>query len=319
MKKGIYYLSLLFSSSLQAQIEVPFNMISLVEQTSYETSKDSILPSYQKEAFIYINQKTGQPAFNKEFKEAYPFYGKSALVYDSETKSYNAINRNGDFILERGKYKQMSNPVDCSIGSVKLFTAQEGNMTEINYELHTTEIVNECSQPYRPFCAYPVYFRVPFTKNEAGKYIANANCLEVDEVKALDRDYFMVLKEGKIGIVHKNGKILVPIEYEESTITFAENKSTYIGIVPLKKENIWYYFNNGGDLITENDNACHHFFNSSEIKLGVYKKGEKYSILYKDGSSSKDYDWISEQGYLARRKNDFYFIFEKKAIPYYVK
>lgn len=75
MKNGIYCFCILRSAiSVKAQIDIPFNMISLVEQTTYNTSKDSILPHYQKDAFIYVNQKSGQPVFNKKFKEAYPFF-----------------------------------------------------------------------------------------------------------------------------------------------------------------------------------------------------------------------------------------------------
>lgn len=136
----------------------------------------------------------------------------------------------------------------------------------------------------------------------------------------MEKDYFLVSKDGKIGILHKNGEVLVPIEYDESSVTFVENKSTSIPVIPLKKEGAWYYFTHYGTLITKNDNLCNHFFYSSEgSMLGVYKKGEKYNILYKDGSSSEEYDWISEDGYLSRRKNDSYFIFEKTVIPYYIK
>ncbi|AZA89677.1 Uncharacterised protein [Chryseobacterium nakagawai] len=314
MKKGIYCLFiLLFALSLKAQIDIPFNLVTLVKQTSSQTPQDSILPTYQNGAFVYMNLKNGQPVFNKKFREAYPFYGKFALVFDSETKSYNVIDRMGSFILDKGTFTQINNQTRCDHYFISFFMNE--NSTEFTFNKLNGEF-ERCSGIS---CPYPTLIKFPFLKNQVGQYTLKTNCFEVDNATPLEDNSFLVLKDRKIGIIDKTGKILVPIEYEESTVNFIENRISTVNTIPLRKENVWYYYHPAGKLITKSNVLCDTFL-YGQTKLGIYKNGQKYGLLYTDGTTlPQEYDWISEDGVLARTGNDFYFIFEKSIIPYYVK
>ncbi|RXM51052.1 MULTISPECIES: WG repeat-containing protein [unclassified Chryseobacterium] len=314
MKKGLYCFCIFLSViSVKAQIDIPFNLVTLVKNTSSQTPKDSILPTYQNGAFMYINLKDGQPVFNKKFREAYPFYGKYALVFDSETKSYNVIDHTGSFILDKGVYTRINNRTTCSTNFISFLMNE--NSTEYTFNRHNGEF-ERC---LGTSCGYPVLLRFPFIKNETGQYILYTNKFEVENATPLDGNYFMVRKDGKIGIIDRTGKILVPFEYEESPVNFIPNRVNVVNILPLKKDNVWYYYNPEGKLITQSLWLCQTLL-YAQTKLGIYQNGQKYGLLYTDGTTlEKEYDWISEDGILARTGNDFYFILDKRIVPYYVK
>lgn len=314
MKKGLYCFYIFLSAiSVKAQIDIPFNLVTLVKNISSQTPKDSILPTYQNGAFVYINLKDGQPVFNKKFREAYPFYGKYALVFDSETKSYNVIDRTGSFIIDKGVFTRINNRTTCNTNFISFLMNE--NSTEFNFNRLNGEF-ERCSGTS---CGYPVLLRFPFRKNEAGQYILNTNSFEVENATPLDGNYFMVRKNGKIGIIDRTGKILVPFEYEESPVNFIPNRINVVNILPLKKDNVWYYYDPEGKLITQSPWLCKTLL-YAQTKLGIYQNGQKYGLLYTDGTTlQKEYDWISEDGLLARTGNNFYFILDKRIVPYYVK
>ncbi|UHO39962.1 WG repeat-containing protein [Chryseobacterium capnotolerans] len=314
MKKGLYCLCIFGAAlSVKAQIDIPFNLVTLVKHTHSQIPKDSILPSYQNGGFVYINLKDGQPVFNKRFREAYPFNGKYALVFDTETKSYNLIDRTGSFIIDKGIYTKINHRTTCGTNFISFLMNE--NSTEYNFNRLNGKF-ELCSGTS---CGYPVLLKFPFRKNEGGQYTMNTNSFEVENATPLDDNYFMVLKEGKIGIIDRPGKILVPIEYEESSINFIPNRINVINILPLKKDNVWYYYNTKGELITKSPWLCQTLL-YGQTKLGIYQNGQKYGLLYTDGTTlQKEYDWISEDGLLARTGNDFYFILDKRIVPYYVK
>ena len=320
MKKTISGLCILSVMLLKAQLNVPFNWVTLVRQTSNQTPQDSILPTYRNGAFVYINQKNGQPLFNKKFKEAYPFYGKSALVFDMETNSYNAIDCNGNLLVNKGMFHRINNPTTCDKGFVSFSSDPNETRTEFIYDVFNAYLTNQCRASY---CAYPVPFKSPFLKTQSGQYLLNirgGNSILFDKVESLGDNMFLTLKDQKLGIIRSTGESLVPLEFEESTIDFTGKKEEiFVNIIPLKKENIWYYYEPKGKLITQSPMKCQTLL-YGQPKLGIYKNGQKYGILYTDGTTlQKEYDWISEDGLLARTGNDFYFIFDKDIIPYYVK
>ncbi|SIS66454.1 WG containing repeat-containing protein [Chryseobacterium ureilyticum] len=318
MKKGIYSLCVFLTAlSVKAQIDIPFNLVTLTNHTSYyQTPQDTLLPTYQNGAFIYINQKNGQPAFPKKFREAYPFYGKSALVFDTETQSYNVIDRSGNLLLNSGFIYRINNRSTSGKGFFGFFISKEENSSEFFFNMFEGTFSTQRNSTYG---GYPILFKFPFVKNQAGKYVLKSNHFEVDNATPLDENYFMIVKDGKIGIIDKAGTILVPIEYEESPVEYTEKRAKVVNIIPLRKGNTWYYYTTQGKLITTSPMFCHTLL-YGQTKLGIYQKGTKFGLLYTDGSTlEKEYDWISEDGLLARAGNDFYFIFEKRIIPYYVK
>ncbi|MGE8552569.1 MAG: WG repeat-containing protein [Chryseobacterium jejuense] len=317
MKKRLYCLFILGAVlSVKAQIDIPFNLVTLVKSTSYQIPNDSIFPSYQNGGFVYINLKDGQPAFQKKFKEAYPFYGKSALVFDTETQSYNVIDRSGKLLLNSGFIYRINNRSTSGKGFFGFFISKEENSSEFFFNMFEGSFSNQRNSTY---CGYPVLFKFPFIKNQDGKYILKSNHFEVDNATPLDDNYFMIVKDGKIGIIDRAGTIILPIEYEESSIDYTEKRTNVVHIIPLRKENTWYYYTTQGKLITTSPMLCQTLLYGQK-ELGIYKKGTKYGLLYTDGTTlEKEYDWISEDGILARTGNNFYFIFEKRIVPYYVK
>lgn len=321
MKKGLYCFCIFWATiSVKAQIDIPFNLVTLVKNTSSQTPKDSILPTYQNGAFVYINLKDGQPVFNKKFREAYPFYGKSALVFDIETKSYNAIDRNGNLIMYKGMFNRINNPTACDKGFVSFSTDPNETRMEYIYDVFNGHITNNCRTNY---CAYPVPFRSPFLKTQSGQYLLNirgGSSILFDKIESLGNNMFLVLKDQKLGIIQSTGEFFVPLEFEESLINFMEKqKEIFVSIIPLRKENTWYYYEPTGKLITKSTIKCQTLL-YEQSKLGIYKNEEKYGLLYTDGTTlQKEYDWISEDGLLARTGNNFYFIFDKSIVPYYVK
>lgn len=325
----ISYLLLLLGVLFKAQEKLPFNKDLLEHMILPDYGNDSIFPTYRNEAFEYINIKTGKILFNKKFKEAYPFAGKSALIFDTETQSYNAIDRNGNFLLQQKNINQVFPLLNCSEAHVKFNYTTNKNYTESLFFYFYEGIMKGCTPKLPPKVpGEPIRFPFPFEKNDKNTYILKNNGTrkeKFDKVRVLSENTFLAMKNNKIGIIDNEGKFIVPLEFDESTVEFSENRNGYNSIIPLKKDEIWYYYGHKGQFILKSAQLCishiSPYYNSKGEKFGVYKSGEKYNILYQDGGSLEhDYDWISENGILASIGNNFYFIKQDRtAFPYYVR
>ncbi|GEJ44228.1 hypothetical protein CRS_08360 [Chryseobacterium sp. ON_d1] len=127
---------------------------------------------YRNGAFEYVNIITGKVLFNKKFREAYPFAGKSALVFDSETHSYNAIDRNGSYLLQQKNIYEVFPLLNCSKAYVKFNYITDKNYTESLFFYFYEGVIQGCipSFPLK-VPGEPVKYSFPFEKTKENTYI----------------------------------------------------------------------------------------------------------------------------------------------------
>ncbi|SIS60822.1 hypothetical protein SAMN05421789_103196 [Kaistella chaponensis] len=277
-------------------------------------NKDTIFPTYSKSNFVYVNLKTKDTLFNKKFKEAYPFVKNSALIFDEKTNSYNIIDRNGDFKFKEGTLQKILE-TNHPYKSVIRFLKFEDNSQQIFlYDLYESKIVNEYIKPN--ICAESVPPPV-IEKLTNGKYsliLDNGKKVTYDFIKALNSYGYIVKKNNLFGAIdYKTGKVIIPILYNN----YAEINTSQI--IALKKGNIWYYY---GFTLLKSKYLFSIFFPQDEFdkRFGIYKNQKGYNILFKDHSTlPQEFDWISDNGILAKKNHNFYFIQfnSKNIIPYY--
>ncbi|UTX48923.1 hypothetical protein [Chryseobacterium sp. MA9] len=277
-------------------------------------NKDTIFPTYKKSNFVYVNLKTNDTLFNKKFKEAYPFIRNSALVFDDNSNSYNVIDRNGNFKFQQGilqKILETNHPLKSVIRFLKV----ENNLQqEILYDLYDDKIVNEYVKPN--ICAESI---PPPTiqKLNNGKYtliLKNGEKVSYDYIKDINSYGFIVKKNNLFGAIdYETGKVIIPIEYDDYS-NFNSGQ-----VIALRKGKIWHYH---GFKLQKSKYLCIVYFPQDDFdkRFGIYKNKNRFNILFKDESSlTKEFDWISENGILAKVQNNFYFIpfNTKNIIPYY--
>ncbi|SIS40003.1 hypothetical protein SAMN05421639_104501 [Chryseobacterium shigense] len=296
-----------------SQSKLPFDEDLLLKLTM-DYNKDSIYPTYRKSNFVYLNIKTKDTLFNKKFKEAYPFVGNSALIFDENSNSYNIIDRKGDFKFKEGvlqKILETNHPHKSVIRFLKF----ENNSQQIFlYDLYESKIVNEYIKPN--ICAESVPPPV-IEKLTNGKYsliLDNGEKVSYDFIKALNSYGYIVKKNNLFGAINYNtGKVIIPIRYDN----YAEINTSQI--IALKKGKLWYYY---GFTLLKSKYLCSNFFPQDEFdkRFGIYKNQKGFNILFKDYSTlTHEFDWISDNGIIAKTKNNYYFIpfNTKKIVNYY--
>lgn len=312
--KNFYFLILFFYFGFSfSQNKLPFDENLLVKLTM-DYNKDSIYPTYRKSNFVYVNIKTKDTLFGKKFKEAYPFVRNSALIFDEKTNSYNVIDRNGNFKFKEGilqKILETNHPFKSVIRFLKF----ENNSQQLFlYDLYESKIITEYIKPN--ICALSIPPPV-IEKLTNGKYsltLDNGKKVTYDFIKALNSYGYIVKKNNLFGAIDYNtGKVIIPIQYDN----YAEINTSQI--IALKKGNLWYYH---GFTILKSKYLCSNFFPQDEFdkRFGIYKNQKGFNILFKDYSTlPKHFDWISDNGIIAKTKDHYYFIpfNTKNIINYY--
>lgn len=315
-----FFYCLLFSGVLfKAQEKLPYDR-NLLYHFSIEGTNDSILPTYKNGAFEYINLNTGKTLFNKRFKEAYPFVGKAALVFNEGQQSYDIIDRNGNVLFSKKNVIQIKPLYGCRVPGFIMML----NDIATTYNLYQGMEGDQCSR--MDHVDYE-NFRPPLKRTAKNTYIfryKNNKTIEFDSIRPLSDHSFLALRNKKLGILDFDGKVLVPLQFEKSSIEFIGDNTRTVQLIPLKKEGIWYYYDYDGNLWLKGDQPLTRFPSAQRRPtdaLGFYPKGEKFNILYINGKSlGKDYGWVSGNGSLVGNGNDIYFVRpDATVIPYYVK
>ncbi|QFG54482.1 hypothetical protein [Chryseobacterium sp.] len=277
-------------------------------------NNDTIFPTYKKSNFVYVNLKTNDTLFNKKFKEAYPFIRNSALVFDENSNSFNIIDRNGNLKFQQGILQKILETNHPHKSVIRFLRVENNVRQEFLYDLYESKIVGEyikpniCSEPTPP---------PTIQKLNNSKYtliLGNGKKVSYDFIEDVNSYGFVVKKNNLYGAIDfETGKVIIPIQYN----SYAKIKTGQI--IALKKGKIWYYH---GFKLQKSKYLCHVYFPQDEFdkRFGIYKSNNKYHILLKDGTSlSKEFDWISENGIVAKSSNSFYFIpfNTKDIIPYY--
>ncbi len=322
MRQIITVLFITFSIILFSQNKIEFNKfpfdIEALKDLSYK--KDSIMPKFVGDKFYYVNVDTNQKISEIGFTAAYPFVGRKCTIIKVDD-NFGVIDMSGNILIKP---------------TYKLFQLWHTPMRENFVALCKT---NNCSS-FEVFdlakgdyvipdngCAIP-YFereRLIFFKSENKKYGVH----ELDEkyqnpklvlkpifdtIYNVRRNLVLAKKKGKIGIVDRNNKIILPFIYDK--IILSKEKSNLIG---LKINSTWEYYSllDNLRLLLKSKYEC---TNIGEIivdgGLGIYIENNKYNILFYDGTSlSQKYDWISDKGTVAIDNNKVY-IFGNEKIPF---
>jgi hypothetical protein len=97
----------------------------------------------------------------------------------------------------------------------------------------------------------------------------------------------MVKKDGKYGFVDKDGKVVIPLVYDES-VTMSE------GYAPVRKGDLWGYIDSLGTVTLEpqfSDALCYH------EGLAAVKKGGKWGFINYDGKTAIPYQFDNARGF----------------------
>jgi hypothetical protein len=124
----------------------------------------------------------------------------------------------------------------------------------------------------------------------------------------------LVKKDGKYGFVDKDGKIVVPLEYDEA-VTMSE------GYAPVRKGNDWGFVDSLGKMVINpqfSDALCYH------DGLAAVKKGGRWGYIDYDGKTAIPFTFDNARGFreglaaVANQKGYWGFIDKKgnMAIPF---
>ncbi|WP_190809648.1 hypothetical protein [Flagellimonas sp. S3867] len=260
------------------------------------SDKNSVLIRKKKKLF-YWNIETNQRLFSKGFKIAYPFFDKAALV--QEDGKYGVIDRNGRFIID-ARYETFELAPFPHEAHIVIFN-------DLTINLKTGQKTTRYLRDEEPA---PPKIRTP-QDQKGEKWLRKSDhikaFMQFEKIVAIGIDFVIVSNKGKIGITDIAGNALSEQDYE--AVRFTEKYPHGIhSIIGLKNEKIWHYFRNGEKLL-ESSFACVRFDVELPNAIGVFQKKKHYKVLFTDGSvSEKRYDAISQNAFVAQRKNKIYLL-----------
>lgn len=290
-------------SNAQIQIlnELPFNITTLANQQTY--SLEHISPKFVKGEFFYFNVITKNKEFENGFEEAYPFIGKSALI--KENGKFGVIDLKGNYLVQP-KYESYHLPPYNHDSNLVIFI-DFGNefIFDLNLGKENTSGYTICEEP-----AIPIHS--PFKSSENKYGIKDLIEAKYDSILDIHFDYFVMKKEGKIGVIDKNEKEILPFEYTD----YIFSRGDYFVSpqkIGLKKDKEWNYFEVNeikGNAIVTSKIECfkmHNIFLKNA--LGIFKKKESFNILFTNGKKlKKNYNWISDNGLIGIKSKSVYLL-----------
>ncbi|KGO85237.1 hypothetical protein Q765_17230 [Flavobacterium rivuli WB 3.3-2 = DSM 21788] len=298
---------------------LPFDLTILERQAIYA---DDIMPKGKAGKFIYINTKTGKAAFKGIYDSAYPFVKNAAVVVVDG--KHGIIDRTGKWLVK---------PFVCAFvlpsyeDYIAIFRSAVNNSEgEFTYNLRSKK-AND-GYIYCEKAAGPQHY---FFKDGKGPYgvknlVENKILIkpQYDSIYGIYQSGAVLVRTKNIGIVNLNNEIIVPLEYDNITRR-GGNYPMATKIIGLHKNNTWEYFdltNLKQGSILKSTHKCY-ILEGLALKdaLGIYKEGNKYNILFKDGSTLPTaYDWISDNGLIAINNGNVYILNnDKSAYLYYEK
>ncbi|KFF03866.1 WG repeat-containing protein [Chryseobacterium luteum] len=312
----------LFSQNKIEFDKFPFD-IETLKNLSYK--KDSIMPTFIDDKFYYINTKTNKKISDVGFHTAYPFVGRKSTLIKLDD-NFGIIDISGNVSVKpiykifqlwhtpmRENFVALCHTNNCS--SFDVFDLSKGD--------YVTPGLG-CAEPYfeRERLISFKGKNKKYGVNKLDKNYQNENTIikpVFDSIYYIKRNLVIAKKNGKIGIVDENNKLMLPFTYSK-VILSTENPD----LIGLKINSVWEYYNllRTPTLVLKSKFECR---NIGGIIIndgfGIYKANDKYNILFKDGSSlNKNYDWISDKGTIAIDNNKVYiFGNDKKPFLYYEK
>lgn len=306
-----------YSQDLRSTL--PIDLTILERQAVYA---DGIMPKGKAGKFIYINTKTGEAAFKGIYDSAYPFVKNAAVVVVGG--KHGIIDRTGKWLVK---------PYGCAFvlpsyeDNVAIFRSAANNSEgEFTYNLWSKK-----SNEGYIYCEKSAGPQNYFFKEGKGPYgvknlVENKILIkpQYDSIYGIHQSGAVLVRTKNIGIVNLNNEIIVPLEYDNITRR-GGNYPIATKIIGLHKNNTWEYFdltNLKQGSILKSPHKCY-ILEGLALKdaLGIYKIGEKYNILFKDGSTlAQDYDVITKNGIVATKNGNVYILNDdKSAYLYYEK
>ena len=298
---------------------LPFDLTILERQAIYA---DDIMPKGKANKFIYINTKTGKAAFKGIYDSAYPFVQNAAVVVVGG--KHGITDRTGKWLVKPYVCAFVLPSYDYNVAIFR--SAANDRYEEFTYNLQT-------KKPNANYigCAEPIGPQHYFFKDGKGPYgvknlVENEILIkpQYDSIYGIHQLGAVLVRTKNIGIVNLNNEIIVPLEYDNITRR-GGNYPIATKIIGLHKNNTWEYFdltNLQRGSILKSKHKCY-ILEGLALKdaLGIYKEGDKYNILFKDGSTLPTaYDWISDNGLIATKNGNVYILNnDKSAYLYYEK
>lgn len=261
--------------------------ITYLDRQLLQSDKNIVLIPHKKKLYYWNKQKNRQ-LFSKGFDIAYPFFEKAALV--QEKGEYGIIDRNGEFLIEP-TYENFELAPFAHEANIVTFK-------DVAINLNTGRKTTNYLRDEEP---------APAKIQKAIKGLQKSDSEQYNKIVAVGIDFIIVSHKGRIGIADLAGIPLTQQDYEE--VQFTEKYPYGIhSTVGLKKGKNWHYFRNGKKLM-ESPYACKRFDIKLPNTVCIFCKRKQHKILFEDGSiSKKGYDLISENAFVAKRKNKIYLL-----------
>jgi len=302
---NIFLILIIIPNILNAQTmnEFSFDLNTLSIQKEF--SIESILPQIEGDKFYYFNQQTGKKEFEKEFEEAYPFIGKSALI--KQNGKYGIIDLKGNYLI-KPTYENYRLPPYEEDAHLIIFSK------ELTFDLNTGAKNEDgyfiCLEPAGPnFITFRNENKKYGIKNYDDEIIIKA---KYDSILDIHLEFFVVKLNNKIGVIDTKGAHLVPFDYEDLTFS----RGDYYTIpqkIGLKKGNEWIYFDlpsSENEVILSSKHKCVQMHDLSiEHSIGIFQEGKRFNILFENGETLDEYyDWISKNGLVGIKNESVYFL-----------
>jgi hypothetical protein len=292
---------LFMTLNIHAQNFGELNIDILSSQLAY--ADPSILQTWKKESMFYVdsNDKIIIP---KGFDIAYPFFKKAALVKEGE--KYGVIDKRGDFLLPLEYDKVDVGPFDNESHLVIL----DGKTI---FNLNDGKLASYYTRGEEPDSSENYILSNPDDPNGTSQNERSTNPTRYDSVITFCPDFIIAKKNGKIGVLGSDGKIILDFVFDNATFS----ESVYTGwtypIFGLELNGVWNYFKKE-KAILKSKYRCVSFGTLLPNSVGVVKKRNKHFVLFEDGGTNKrGYDFISENGLVGIRKKNVYVLKTKRS------
>lgn len=318
--------SLSYNSFMQKKEEIdkghiPFDTSSPFKMTYLERfilSNDStnIYPTFIEDGFYYINITTKEIQIPIRFNEAYPFFKNKALVkYDDK---YAVINHKGEFLIEprlcRPEFNINYLPYFTPFGNF-CFDFVSGDKLPLEFynpsfhgdPLENSILIDKQDNKYgiisyetNNWIIKPVYDSIYYCDEYNNILIASLN--------------------DKIGVKNLQEDVILSHEYD---MVIGEYKDSEEFIYGLNESGYWYYFSSSEPkkIICKSPHKIDIFSENNTLSpkvIGIFKIGEKYNLLRKDGTIlSENYDWLHRNGNIGKKDNRFYLILDDSTEIFY--
>lgn len=263
--------------------DAPFDFRNLEESAKVSIWNDTIKPLFINGKFYYKNTLS-KKTITTGFDEAYPFCKGYAVV--KINGRYGIIDKVGKVIIKPG-YERFAVTDDFP-------TILLGDQ-EFNY--NTGELTKAIFHEVVPYIPQNSIFRID------GKYgvkFEDGHKTEAiyDTVLSAGYKNFAVVRSGKIGVVDRAGKIIIPLIYDDF-------KGGYPDGIALRSSGKWNYFKDCKLIFRSKNQPV--YWRYDKI---IFKAGDYYGSMDSDGTQilSAKYKWISTTAPVAlNKKNELVF------------